>query len=125
MEENPYKPPRSPLSRGPAPGPVGVMCLTSIALSGLTSALLIYAGFHVDVDRTNRRPVVTWTGPAAAWGPHLDVIVFGLALTGFALALPAMGRDGGRVDPWGVLAFSLILLNVFGGCFFYAALFED
>src|SRR4051794_28618735 len=115
MEENPYEPAKSALSRGPGLGRLGAMSIASIGLNGLISALLVYAAFHVDVDRTNRRPVVTWTGPAAAWAPHLGNVVGGLVMTAFALSSPAILRDG-RVYPLGVLAFFLTFLNMFGGC---------
>lgn len=105
-------------------GRPGATCAASIALSSLALVLLIYAAFHVEVDRTNRRPVVTWLGPAAAWGDHLGIIVTWLIVPALILAMPAIARDD-RERFWGMLAIFLSSLTMFGGLMFFTILFED
>lgn len=121
MEENPYEPPRSASSRVLTLGFLGAIYVASIALSTLTWVLLIYAAFHVEIDRTNLRPVATWVGPVAAWGHRLGDIVTWLILAALILASPAIvWADRGQ--PWGDRAIFLGFLAMFGGIAFFAFL---
>jgi hypothetical protein len=123
MKENPYEPPRSDPMPSPfwtPPGPGSA----SIAAAAFATVLLVFAASHARVDRTHRRPVVSWTGPAAAWVDHLAVVAWLLSLVAGFLACRAMGERG-RQSLYGVLGLALVVANVLGSCLFGGFLYED
>ena len=100
---------------------LGVASIT-LALAG--SALLVFAATHVRSDRTNRRPVVTYVGPAADWVTHLAVAGWLFSL--FALiALGLSIERKGRLDALSWAGVCLAVLNVFASCMFWAIMNED
>ena len=84
MDENPYLPPQVASCNAP---PVAFYWsgILSVAIGVVGSAVLVFAFSHFQVDRTNRRPLVTFVGLAARWVWHL--IASGLALSVFSFVL--------------------------------------
>lgn len=85
--------------------------------------LLVYAGFHVHADRTNRQPIVTWIGPIASLSPYFGYIFRGLVYAAFVSSGGLMRVTKRPV--WFVLAFSLSILSTMVSVIFLAALYED
>lgn len=103
------------------------MSRASILLIVFISALIVYSAFHVDCDKTQRSPVVTWYGPARAWGPRLGTILF--VATAVARVLAILGGQERRPPPRSSLAplaaMALSVLNGTVSLFFIALLYED
>ena len=91
------------------------------------AALLVFSAFHVDCNRAQRRPVVTWSGPARAWGPHLGTILLVGFLVSILLAWPGLGRKFRLSRPVvaSLAALFLTLLSGAVGFGFVCALDED
>jgi hypothetical protein len=87
--------------------------MASISLAFAGSALLMFAATNVRSDRTNRRPVVTYEGPAADWVVHIAIA--GSLFTRFALlaALVSIERKG-RLGVLSSAGMLLALIHVFG-----------
>ncbi len=97
-----------------------------LALVGLT--LLVIIALHVRTNHTQRRPIVAWVGPAAAWIEPLAWAWF--LLTFAALAFSGCGfgdalREKNLRTDFCVLGFILASVSFAGGCIFYAAVYED
>jgi hypothetical protein len=123
MAENPYEAPRCEFGHSqpwglPEPG------LASFVLALVASAVLTFAASHVRVDKTNRQPVVLWTGPAAAFIFHVAVGGWLLTFVAGLLASRALDRRG-RQYIYGTLGLFLAIANVFGSCFFFGVIYED
>jgi hypothetical protein len=112
------KPQKGDLSTGRGPG------VASVALALAGSALLVFAATHVRSDRTNRRPVVTYVGPAADWVIHLAIAGWLFSLFALIAAGLSIERKG-RLDALTSVGMFLAILNVFGSCLSWAILTED
>ena len=125
MEDNPYSPPRvQPGGFGMKP-PYRERAAVAVALAG--SVLLAFAGWHVRADRTHRRPVVTFVGPAAAWVPQLAGAGWILSLVALGLVARERSITSGQMDRtfFAVLGLFVAFANVFLSCLFWAAMTED
>jgi hypothetical protein len=98
--------------------------VASVALALAGSALLVFAATHVRSDRTSRRPVVTYVGPAADWIIHLATVGWLFSIFALIAALLAIKRKD-RVDALSSIGMFLTILNVFGSCMFWAIMTED
>jgi hypothetical protein len=98
--------------------------VASVALALAGSALLAFAATHVRSDRTHRRPVVTYVGPAADWVIHLAVAGWLLSLFALIAALVSIQRKD-RLDALSSVGIFLTILNVFGSCMYWAMMTED
>lgn len=112
------KPQKADFSKRWAAGAASV----TIALAG--SALLVFAATHVRSDRTNRRPVVSYVGPAADWVVQLAIAGWLFSLFALIAALLSIERKG-RLDLLSSVGIFLTILNVFGSCMFWAIMTED
>lgn len=98
-------------------------CFLPFAINAFIRMLLVYAGFHVHADRTNRQPIVTWIGPIASLSPYFGYIFSGLVYAAFVSSGGLMRVTKRPV--WFVLAFSLSILSTMVSAIFFAALYED
>jgi hypothetical protein len=97
----------------------------SLSFAILCSALLIFCATHFRVDRTHRRPIVTYEGIAAEYVDFLiNIGIFSsfivLISGGFCLAYFKC-----RWKIVNDLSFFLASLNLFGSFMFACAVFED
>jgi hypothetical protein len=98
--------------------------VASVAVALAGSALLFFAATHVRADRTNRRPVVTYVGPAADWVFHLAIMGWFFSLCAVMAAVTSIQRKN-RLDALSLVGMFLATLNVFGTCIFWAIVTED
>lgn len=127
MGDNSYDPLESEFSDRPVRrhSRAGVVSV-ALALVGIT--LIVIIALHVRADHTQRRPVVTWVGPAAAWIGTLAWTWF--LSTSAAMFFGAIGladalREKNRRMDFCVLGLILASISLAGGCIFDAAVFED
>jgi hypothetical protein len=123
----PLKPHQAPPRTKPQKGDFSTTWgpeVASVALALAGSALLVFAATHVRSDRTNRRPVVTYVGPAADWVIHLAIVGWLFSLFALIAALLSIKRKD-RLDALSSIGMFLTILNVFGSCMFWAIMTED
>lgn len=122
----PWKAP--PKADRPVPEPVDDSrpALASAVIAVCSTVILLFTASHVRVNRTNRRPVVTWEGPAADYVQELAFVGWALSLVALIGAIYSAHRYRSR---WNNLAFvvasGLPGANFFGSCIFGAAVYED
>jgi hypothetical protein len=98
--------------------------VASVVLALAGSTLLVFAATHVRSDRTKRRPVVTYVGPAADWVIQLAIAGWLFSLFALIAALFSIQRQG-RPGALSLVGIFLTILNVFGSCLFWAIMTED
>jgi hypothetical protein len=111
----------------PPPAPIADSRPAIVALSTAlgATALLVFVASHVRVDRTNRRPVVTWEGPIAGYARHVAVLGWVLSAIAIVLGAYTPRRFRSKLNPLAVVGMALGFLNYFGSCLFNVAVYED
>jgi hypothetical protein len=119
----PWKAPPRPMPPEPIVDSRPAIATATTAL--IATAILIFAASHVRADRTNRRPVVTWEGPIADYVQHAAIIGWLLSAAAICLGAFTLCRFRSRLNSLAAAGMGLGLLNFFGSCLFWAAVYED
>jgi hypothetical protein len=123
MKSNPYESP-SPIVEHRKLEPRALLGVASLALALAASGVLLFVASHVRADRTHRRPVITWEGPAAAWA--IQLAYAGWLLSGISAWLAARSMSGShRQQLVNVAAILIAIVNFFGSLIFWAGVAED
>jgi hypothetical protein len=123
MDPNPYLSPQG-IRRDGRAVPLPWAGLGSVAIALLASAVFVFALRHFQVDRTNRRPVITLVGPAANWVRQLLICGFALSVVGGVLGYKSCEKLSLRAVP-GAIGFLIAFFSlVLAGGFLLSA-YED
>jgi len=117
-------PKRAPVSP-PEPIDDSRPALITSALSCTATAMLVLVAWHVRVDRTNRRPIVTWEGPLAECVQYAAIGGWVLSAAAIILGAYTLCRFRSKLNPLAAVAMAIASLNFFGSCLFSAAIYED
>jgi hypothetical protein len=88
------------------------------------SACLVFAVWHVRINRTSGTTIMTLVGPAASWITPLTLVGWVLSLVAMALAAQARKERARWSIPLGALAIYLATVNIMGS-FVFAGCLED
>ena len=120
---------RFPWTVPPKPEPIPIEdsrpAIISPVIASSATALLIFAASHVRADRTHRRPVVTWEGPAADYVEYLAYSGWALSAIALIAGIYALERCTSRWNWLGSLAVFLSIVNFFGSLLFWVVVYED
>jgi hypothetical protein len=107
-DTNPYDPPSIVPEPRSSEGKA-ILSIASLALSLCAAGLLIFVVSHLRADRSRRRPVIGWEGPAAPYAMQLAYSAWLLNGVSAALAYASMG---GKTREQIVSALSLIIVLI-------------
>jgi hypothetical protein len=99
--------------------------IATMAMASCATAILVFAASHVRADRTHRRPIVTWEGPLAEYVQHAAILGWLLSAAAIGLGAYSLCRFRSRLSYLGTIGMCLGLLNYFGSCLFWGAVYED
>lgn len=99
--------------------------IVTSAMAVCATAILVFVASHVRVDRTNRRPVVTWEGPIADYVEHAMVLGWLLSAAAIALGAYTLYRFRSKLNVLAGVGMVLGYCNFFGTFIFWAAVYED
>lgn len=121
----PWKPPRTEPPAPPPPIHDSRPALAIFFIGLLATALLIVALCHVRADRTNRTPVVTWEGPLAAYVVRMAYTGWTLSLLNIPGGAYTLYRYCSRYNSLAAVGVMLGYVNLMGGGFIVAVIYED
>lgn len=102
-----------------------IPAIWSAVMAVTGTALLIFATLHVQVDRSNRRPIVTWEGPFADEVAYVALVAWLLSLAAALIAIHVLQRYESRSNVLAGLAIFFSSANFLGSLIFWAVVYED
>mgnify|MGYP006969364176 CR=1 FL=1 len=93
------------------------------------TGLLLYVATRVQVDRSHRRPVVTWSELSVDQVNWLSVTAWAISVGAFVLVALELKRGeqhlNARQRSACVAGMAIAIANLLGSCFFYGIVYED
>lgn len=121
--------PVADIIESPPEKPKLTSALSLVAASGFATILLLFVATCIRVDRTNRRPVVSWVMITEDWATALSVaawiITVGAMLLSFVEIEHSQKHQRRFQKTLAVVAVCLGALNLLGSCCFYGLVTED
>jgi hypothetical protein len=122
-ELNPYQPPESIADQQPHPWG-RLMGVVSLTLALVAATALLFIAWHIRSDRTHRRPVIWFEGPAAPWA--MQIAYGAWAINALAAAFGCNAQTSRLiVTRPGAIGVFLSMITFFVSVLTWAGLNED